>query len=106
MQPLERIKKLARSLIDTDQLLAEQFIRDRDFSSLYELVDSAIYRARKEIQKEDPDPMYDDLDVDELCKLRAEIDVYMDGMKIPEDETSYEDFNMLGGEIDEYQEEY
>lgn len=103
MQPLERIKKLVRNLPDSDQLFAKQFIQDRDFSSLYELVDSAIYKARKEIRKNDPNPKYGNLDIDELCKLKAEVDVYMDGMKIvEEDNPCYEDFNMLGGEIDEY----
>ena len=44
---IQRIRKLLNSLPKSDQTLGEQFIQIRDFESLKELVDSAIYITKK-----------------------------------------------------------
>ena len=58
MKPIERMRKLLNSLPKSDQTLGEQFIQSRDFESLKDLVDSAIYKTRKNIRSENPKEEY------------------------------------------------
>jgi hypothetical protein len=113
MRPLERIRSLLVNLPEGDQQLGEQFIQSRDFDSLKELVDSAIYKIRKELKKENPKEDYLNLDIEVLTTLKAEVDTYQMSLGIPEDEEddeeSFNPYAILDGEIDsleQYNEDY
>lgn len=86
MKPIERMRKLLYSLPKSDITLGEQFIQRRDFESLKDLVDSAIYKVRKNIKSENPKQEYLDVDLTELSNLKAEVDVYLTQLEIPSNE--------------------
>lgn len=92
MKPIERIRKLLNSLPKSDITLGEQFIQSRDFESLKDLVDSAIYKVRKHkaIKDEEggvpPKQEYLDVDLTELSNLKAEVDVYLTQLEVPSNE--------------------
>ena len=86
MKPIERMRKLLGSLPRSDITLGEQFIQSRDFESLKDLVDSAIYKVRKNIKSENPKQEYLDVDLTELSNLKAEVDVYLTQLEVPSNE--------------------
>lgn len=86
MKPIERMRKLLGSLPKSDITLGEQFIQSRDFESLKDLVDSAIYKVRKNIKSENPKQEYLDVDLTELSNLKAEVDVYLTQLEVPSNE--------------------
>lgn len=86
MKPIERMRKLLSSLPKSDITLGEQFIQRRDFESLKDLVDSAIYKVRKNIKSENPKQEYLDVDLTELSNLKAEVDVYLTQLEVPSNE--------------------
>lgn len=86
MKPIERMRKLLNSLPESDITLGEQFIQSRDFESLKDLVDSAIYKVRKNIKSENPKQEYLDVDLTELSNLKAEVDVYLTQLEVPSNE--------------------
>lgn len=86
MKPIERMRKLLSSLPKSDITLGEQFIQSRDFESLKDLVDSAIYKVRKNIKSENPKQEYLDVDLTELSNLKAEVDVYLTQLEVPSNE--------------------
>ena len=86
MKPIERMRKLLNSLPKSDQTLGEQFIQSRDFESLKDLVDSAIYKTRKNIRSENPKEEYLEVDLTELSNLKAEVDVYLTQLEVPNNE--------------------
>lgn len=86
MKPIERMRKLLDSLPKSDITLGEQFIQSRDFESLKDLVDSAIFKTRKNIKSENPKQEYLDVDLTELSNLKAEVDVYLTRLEVPGNE--------------------
>ena len=86
MKAIERMRKLLNSLPKSDITLGEQFIQSRDFESLKDLVDSAIYKTRKNIKSENPKQEYLDVDLTELSNLKAEVDVYLTQLEVPSNE--------------------
>lgn len=86
MKPIERMRKLLYSLPKSDITLGEQFIQSRDFESLKDLVDSAIYKVRKSLKSESPKEEYLDVDLTELSNLKAEVDVYLTQLEVPSNE--------------------
>lgn len=86
MKPIERMRKLLNSLPKSDITLGEQFIQSRDFESLKDLVDSAIYKVRKNIKSENPKQEYLDVDLTELSNLKAEVDVCLIQLEVPSNE--------------------
>ena len=103
MKPIERMRKLLNSLPKSDQTLGEQFIQSRDFESLKDLVDSAIYKTRKNIRSENPKEEYLEVDLTELSNLKAEVDVYLTQLEVPTKE--WDDEDPLRDDYD-YGEEY
>lgn len=91
MKPIERMRKLLSSLPKSDQSLGEQFIQSRDFESLKDLVDSAIYKTRKNIKSENPKQEYLEVDLTELSNLKAEVDVYLTQLEVPTNDWDDED---------------
>lgn len=106
MKPIERMRKLLNSLPKSDQTLGEQFIQSRDFESLKDLVDSAIYKVRKHKAGKDkeggvpPKQEYLDVDLTELSNLKAEVDVYLTQLEVPSNEWEEDE------QEDYYDEEY
>lgn len=103
MKPIERMRKLLNSLPKSDITLGEQFIQSRDFESLKDLVDSAIYKTRKNIRSENPKEEYLEVDLTELSNLKAEVDVYLTQLEVPTNE--WDDEDPLRDDYD-YGEEY
>lgn len=73
---IKKIKSLIPYLPDKDIKLGIKFLNERDFSSLKELVDSALYKVKMGLSKEPPDERYLKMDVENLNQLKAEVDVY------------------------------
>lgn len=78
MKAIERIKNLVKTLPEKDRKLAYKFIDTRQFESLYELVNSAIYITRKAHKEKLEGVEY--LDVAEMTVLQSEIINYIDRM--------------------------
>lgn len=91
---IERMKELMPSLPENDIQLGYKFLEDREFESLTELVDSAIYKVRKNLKSETPREEYIKINLDELNKLKSEVDLYYAHIQVPESTESYfdEDF--------------
>lgn len=104
---IQRIRKLLNSLPKSDQTLGEQFIQIRDFESLKDLVDSAIYITKKNIRGEHARQEYLEVDLAELGKLKAEVDLYLDKLLVPvnEGEGDLETGSLNKEYYDEYFEE-
>lgn len=92
MEPVERIKRLTRYLPKGDIALAHTFIDSRDFESLQELVDSAIVKVKRNINSDNPKEGYLSSDVDEMEKLKTEVDGYADRLQLPEQDDEFDDY--------------
>lgn len=97
MEPVERIRYLTKFLPKDDVNLANDFINSRDFESLQEIVDSAIIKVKRNLSSNNPKEKYINLDIDELTKLKAEVDVYVERLQLP----CYQE-----DEFEDYEEEY
>lgn len=91
MTAVERMKSLINTLPKSDQPLGNEFINTRQFESLQELVDSAIQRTRRNVNSVTPKEEYLEVDIWELKKLKAEVDVYVEQLRLPELEEDYEE---------------
>lgn len=91
MTAVERMKSLINTLPKSDQPLGDEFINTRQFESLQELVDSAIQRTRRNVNSVTPKEEYLEVDMWELKKLKAEVDVYVEQLRLPELEEDYEE---------------
>ena len=92
MEPVERIRRLAQYLPKGDIALAHTFIDSRDFESLQELVDSAVVKTKRNISSDNPKEEYLGLDVDEMEKLKTEVDDYADQLQLPEQDDGFDDY--------------
>ena len=75
--PTERIVKLVPQLPAKDIPIAERLIKGRDFCSLKELIDSAIYKVKKSKKSLEPKEEYKNIDLEELSRLKSEVDSYL-----------------------------
>lgn len=78
MTAIERMQSLVKTLPKKDRKLAYKFIDTRQFESLYELVNSAIYKSRKAHKEQLEEVEY--LDVAEMSVLQSEVINYIDRM--------------------------
>lgn len=94
-EPIDRIKALISSLPDGDIKFAYKFLNNRDFESLQLLVNSSLIRVKNGLNKENPREEYLKADLEEMRKLKLEIDTYCEALGLPEqeDEDEYENFN-------------
>lgn len=94
-EPIDRIKALIPSLPEGDIKFAYKFLNNRDFESLQLLVDSSLIRVKNGLNKENPREEYLKADLEEMRKLKLEIDTYCEALGLPEqeDEDEYENFN-------------
>lgn len=85
------MRKLIDNLPESDIPLGERFISERQFESLQELVDSAIFRVNKNVRGDNPREEYLKVDLWELKRLKAEVDVYVAQLQLPSEE-EYEEY--------------
>lgn len=101
-KPVERIKALMCNLPERDIPLGHKFLNERDFESLKELVDSAIYRVEKSLASGNPREEYLKVNLEDLNVLKSEVDTYIVQIGIPEDGVYVEDFEDNDNEEEEY----
>lgn len=93
-QPLYRIRNLIKELPGKDAQLAAKFLEQRNFSGIMELVESDIFKAKKnadpfELVEKDSEVS---VHIDKLLELKANLDEYMSYLDIPDNsEELYED---------------
>ena len=81
---LNNIKKFINYLPSKDVQIGFKFLEKRDFENLKDLVDSAIIRTKKNIKSEFPKQEYLNVDLERLNILKAEVDVYLMRLNLPE----------------------
>lgn len=79
MNPLRRIKELIPALPAKDAKLCTDYINKRDFESVLEIVESDIYKAKRNNTEELPDDYISD-----LIELKGELITYMSYLYIPD----------------------
>ncbi len=84
MSALIKIKQLIPSLPEKDIDIGFRFLENRDFDSLSELVNSAIYKVRKSNKSDNPKEYYKNISIPELNKLKSEVDMYIMALDLPE----------------------
>ena len=92
-EPVKRMKALMCSLPERDIPLGHKFLNERDFDSLKELVDSAIYKVKKSLKSNNPKEEYLKVNLEDLNRLKSEVDMYIVQWEIPEDDMYNEDFD-------------
>ena len=100
-EPVERMKALMNSLPERDIPLGHKFLNERDFDSLKELVDSAIYKVKKSLKSDNPRDEYMKVNLEDLNMLKSEVDMYIIQLEIPEDGMYDEDLDFDDCEIEE-----
>lgn len=89
---LSNIKSLIGYLPKKDAQLGYKFLENRDFQSLKELIDSAIYKVKAHNMQYRMGLVEssDDTDLDKLEILKAETDLYISYLDIPIDDDDSE----------------
>ena len=100
-EPVERMKALMNSLPERDIPLGHKFLNERDFDSLKELIDSAIYKVKKSLKSDNPKEEYKKVNLEDLNVLKSEVDMYIVQLEIPEDDMYDEDLDFDDCEIEE-----
>ena len=100
-EPVKRMKALMNSLPERDIPLGHKFLNERDFDSLKELVDSAIYKVKKSLKSDNPKEEYRKVNLEDLNMLKSEVDMYIIQLEIPEDDMYNEDLDFDDCEIEE-----
>ena len=83
-QPLNKIKRLSKSLPEKDVKFAEKYIESREFDKLLEIVDSDIYLVQQNESLEHPKEKFVNIDLEELFDLRNAVDEYMSFLEVPD----------------------
>ena len=92
-EPVKRMKALMCSLPERDIPLGHKFLNERSFDSLKELVDSAIYKVKRSLKSDNPKEEYLKVNLEDLNRLKSEVDMYIVQWEIPEDDMYNEDFD-------------
>ena len=92
-EPVKRMKALMCSLPERDIPLGHKFLNERTFDSLKELVDSAIYNVKRSVKSDNPKEEYLKVNLEDLSRLKSEVDMYIVQWEIPEDDMYNEDFD-------------
>lgn len=87
---LKNIKKFINYLPSKDVQIGFKFLEQRDFDKLKELVDSALIRTKRNLREPYPKQEYLNVDLDSLNILKAEVDVYVFQLNLPEIEENNE----------------
>lgn len=93
MTALERIQSLIKVFPEKDRNLANIFIEKRQFESLYELVSSGIYKARKKAKDSNVEEM-EVSSIADMSILKSEIINYIDRLGWSDEDLikEYEEF--------------
>ena len=83
-QPLDKIRRLSRSLPEGDIKFAEKYIASREFDNLLEIVESDIYLVQQNELLEHPKEKFANIDLEELWELRCAVDEYMSFLEVPD----------------------
>ena len=81
---LKNIKKFINYLPSKDVQIGFKFLEQRDFNKLKELVDSALIRTKRNLKTDNPKQEYLNVDLDSLNILKAEVDIYVFQLNLPE----------------------
>ena len=83
-QPLDKIRRLSRSLPKSDIKFAEKYIVSREFDKLLVIVESDIYLVQQNESLEHPKEKFVNIDLEELFDLRNAVDEYMSFLEVPD----------------------
>lgn len=83
-QPLNKIRRLSKSLPEGDIKFAEKYIASREFDKLLEIVESDIYLVQKNELLEHPKEKFANINLEELYDLKEAIDEYMSFLEVPD----------------------
>lgn len=100
---VDRMRALMSSLPTKDISLGHKFINNRDFDSLKDLVDSALYKVKKSQSSENPKAIYANINIDDINALKLEVDWYVSQIN-DEAEDDYDEYDFL--EDSEFSEDY
>ena len=89
-EPVKRMEALIGSLPERDIPLGHKFLSVRNFESLKELVDSAIYKVKKSLKTDNPKEEYLKVNLEDLSRLKSEVDLYL--VMLEPNEEIYDDF--------------
>lgn len=89
--PVNKITDLCRFLPKKDQYYADAFIIRRDFTSLRDLVSSAIKKVEKNNNKAIPNEELLNINIEKLRECNVEIDNYLVLLGEDLDELAYDD---------------
>lgn len=89
--PVNKITDLCRFLPKKDQYYADAFIIRRDFTSLRDLVSSAIKKVEKNNNKAVPNEELLNINIEKLRECNVEIDNYLVLLGEDLDELAYDD---------------
>lgn len=93
-KPVERIKALMDALPERDIPLGHKFLNSRDFDSLKELVDSAIYKVKRSLFRSiNPKEEYLKINLEDLNRLKSEVDTYVVQLELSEYNSDNDEFN-------------
>ena len=90
---IETIRRLIVYLPKRDIQLGYKFLNRRDFDSLKELIDSAIYKVEKNLASENPKDEYINLDLDMMNELQQEVYLYAINLELPNNEDDYNNYD-------------
>lgn len=85
--PLERMRRLIPILPGKDAKLCEDYLNQRNFEVVLEIVKSDIYKARKKKSDELPDDY-----ISTLIELEGELVSYMSILEVPDNSDEYDDY--------------
>lgn len=81
---LKNIKNFINYLPSKDVQIGFKFLEQRDFDKLKELVDSALIRTKRNLKTDNPKQEYLNVNLDSLNILKAEVDIYVFQLNLPE----------------------
>ena len=95
MQPVERMRRLIKSLPVRDRELSNVLLNRRKFEDLWDIVTSAIYKVRKNGKK------YPEANLADMNVLKSELSSYMDQLGL-NDEDRLEEDELIINDYEEY----
>lgn len=82
MSVIKNIESLIKELPSKDRMLANEFLKNRKFQDLKDLVDSAIIRINKNLNSNNPKEEYFKINLDKLHMLKTDVDFYYDQLQM------------------------
>lgn len=87
---ISKIRDMLSSLPKKDIPIAENFLDNRKFEDLLDIINSDIYLVRNNQKKEFPNKKYEGISLDDLYELKLKVSEYMSYLTIPEDNSNSE----------------